>query len=95
MVTQSPKFKQATTDSKKLKAKPTDDELLELYALYKVGTQETKFEDAPKPGAFDFKGKYKYNAWKKLVDAKTTPEDAQTKYVELVDKLKGTYGMNA
>ncbi len=40
-------------------------------------------------------GKYKYNAWKKLVDAKTTPEDAQTKYVALVEKLKGTYGFTA
>lgn len=30
MVTQTPKFKQAITDSKKLKAKPTDDELLEV-----------------------------------------------------------------
>ena len=30
MVTQTSKFKQAVTDSKKLKAKPTDDELLEV-----------------------------------------------------------------
>ncbi|KAL8792695.1 MAG: hypothetical protein Q9195_004670 [Heterodermia aff. obscurata] len=95
MVVQTAKFKQAITDSKKLKAKPTDDELLELYAFFKQGTQETKFEDATKPGAFDFKGKYKYNAWKKIVDEKVTPDAAQTKYVDLVEKLKKAYGFEA
>ncbi len=34
MVAQSAKFKQAATDSKKLKAKPTDDELLEVRCLF-------------------------------------------------------------
>jgi acyl-CoA-binding protein len=37
-------------------------------------------------------GKYKYNAWKKVVDEKTTPETAQKEYVDLIEKLKGTYG---
>ena len=37
-------------------------------------------------------GKYKYNAWKKIVDEKVTPETAQTKYVDLVEKLKKSYG---
>ena len=40
-------------------------------------------------------GKYKYNAWKKVVEDKTSPEDAQKKYVTLVTKLKGTYGFEA
>jgi len=39
--------------------------------------------------------KYKYNAWKKVVDAKTSPQDAQKQYVALVTKLKGTYGFAA
>ncbi len=34
MVAQSAKLKQAATDSKKLKAKPTDDELLEVRCLF-------------------------------------------------------------
>lgn len=40
-------------------------------------------------------GKAKYNAWKKEVDAGTTPEAAQKKYVELVEKLKNELGYNA
>ena len=40
-------------------------------------------------------GKYKYNAWKKIVDEKVTPEQAQTKYVDLVEKLKKAYGFEA
>ena len=40
--------------------------------------------------------KYKYNAWKKVaVEDKVTPSAAQQHYVQLVEKLKGTYGFNA
>ena len=37
-------------------------------------------------------GKYKYNAWKDAVEKGTTPENAQSQYVELIEKLKGQYG---
>jgi diazepam-binding inhibitor (GABA receptor modulator, acyl-CoA-binding protein) len=37
-------------------------------------------------------GKYKRNAWKKLVDEGLTPEDAQKKYVDLVEQLKKDCG---
>ncbi|KAI5366526.1 Putative acyl-CoA-binding protein, ACBP [Septoria linicola] len=90
--TQSAEFKKAVEDSRKLKAKPSNDQLLELYALFKVGTNETEFEKAEKPGVFDPKGKAKYNAWKKEADAGTKPEAAQKKYVELVEKLKNELG---
>ncbi|PGH27034.1 hypothetical protein AJ80_01219 [Polytolypa hystricis UAMH7299] len=91
-VTKTPEFEAAVLASKKLLAKPSDDELLELYALFKQATQEPSFEEAPKPGTFDFKGKYKYNAWKKVVDDEVSPEDAQKHYVELIEKLKAKYG---
>ena len=39
--------------------------------------------------------KAKWNAWKKEVDAGTTPEAAQKKYVEKVEELKNTLGYNA
>jgi hypothetical protein len=29
--------------------------ILQIYALFKQGSGETKFEDAPKPGMFDLK----------------------------------------
>ncbi|KAF2149969.1 acyl-CoA-binding protein [Myriangium duriaei CBS 260.36] len=89
---QSPEFKKAVEDSRKLKAKPTDNELLELYAFFKQGSQETKFEETTAPGTFDFKGKAKYNAWKKVAEEKTSPQDAQKKYVALVNSLKSKYG---
>ncbi|KAM3551563.1 hypothetical protein ARSEF4850_007808 [Beauveria asiatica] len=47
-------FKKAAEDSKKLLAKPSNDELLELYGLYKVGNAED-ISSAPAPGMFDMK----------------------------------------
>ncbi|WYZ46357.1 hypothetical protein EsH8_IX_000582 [Colletotrichum jinshuiense] len=91
---QSEAFKAAVVDSKKLTAKPNNDELLELYALYKVGTGED-ITKAPKPGMFDLKGKAKQGAWQKVVDESTTPEQAQEKYVTLVESLKTKYGYDA
>jgi len=87
-------FQTAAADSKKLTSKPSDDELLELYALFKVASGED-ITKAPSPGMFDIKGKYKKNAWQKVVDEGTTPEQAQEKYIALVEKLKNTCGYDA
>lgn len=46
---------------KKLKTSPSNDELLELYALYKQGTVGDN--TTAKPGIFDMKGKAKWTAW--------------------------------
>ncbi|KAL2114307.1 hypothetical protein VUR80DRAFT_9529 [Thermomyces stellatus] len=84
-------FQKAAEDSKKLTSKPSNDELLELYGLYKVGNNED-ISKAPAPGMFDLKGKAKKGAWQKLVDEGVTPEQAQERYIALVEKLKETYG---
>jgi diazepam-binding inhibitor (GABA receptor modulating acyl-CoA-binding protein) len=63
-----------------------------LYALYKQALQDPPIEKAAAPGMFDLKGKAKYNAWKKVADEGVTPEEAQTKYVELVERMKTEYG---
>lgn len=71
----------------KLPTRPSDDELLELYGLYKqatVGDNETE-----KPGMFDFKGKYKWEAWNKLKGL--SQEEAEQKYIALVDELSSKY----
>ncbi|KAF7543604.1 hypothetical protein G7Z17_g10605 [Cylindrodendrum hubeiense] len=94
MATKSPAFQTAVDDSKKLTSKPGPDELLELYALFKVGCGED-ISDAPSPGMFDLKGKAKKNAWQKVVDEGISAEAAQTRYVELVEKLKEKYGYDA
>ncbi|GBF59725.1 acyl-CoA-binding protein homolog [Trichophyton mentagrophytes] len=88
----SPEFLAAAEASRKLLAKPSDDELLTLYALFKQGKQDPPFEQAPAPGMFDLKGKYKYAKWKTTVEEGVTPEQAQERYIELVEKLKAKYG---
>ena len=88
---QSEAFKKAVVDSKKLTSKPSNDDLLKIYALYKVGTGED-FSAAAAPGMFDLKGKAKYNAWKALVDEALTPEQAQEKYVAQIEEMKTKYG---
>jgi acyl-CoA-binding protein len=74
MVAQTAAFKKAVEDSRKLKAKPSDDELLQvreqwlqvkerhetdsvvqLYGLFKQGTQDPPIESSDKPGMFDLK----------------------------------------
>lgn len=93
--TPSVEFNKAVTESRHLKAKPTNDELLQLYALYKQGTQDPPIEKAEVPGMFDLKAKAKKRAWQMLVDEGISPEEAQTQYVALIEKLKEAYGFDA
>ncbi|BFZ58083.1 acyl-CoA-binding protein (ACBP)/diazepam binding inhibitor (DBI)/endozepine (EP) [Savitreella phatthalungensis] len=81
-------FDKAAEEVKNLKTKPSDDELLRLYGLFKqatVGDNET-----PKPGMFNLKDKYKWDAWNKLKGK--SQEDAQREYIELVESLKAKLG---
>ncbi|GAB7345099.1 hypothetical protein MBLNU457_3499t1 [Dothideomycetes sp. NU457] len=89
---QSAEFKKAVADSRKLKAKPTNDELLQLYGLFKQGSQDPPFEQTTAPGMFEMKEKAKRAAWQKLVDEKVSPQDAQKRYVHLVESLKKKHG---
>jgi acyl-CoA-binding protein len=81
----STKFEDAQKRAKNLKSTPSNDQLLELYALYKQATSGDV--SGSRPGMMDFKGRAKYDAWagKRGVGK----EDAMTKYVALVDKLGG------
>ncbi|KAK3905555.1 putative fatty acid binding protein [Staphylotrichum tortipilum] len=91
MVAQSEAFQTAVVDSKKLTSKPSNDDLLEIYALYKIGTGED-ITTAATPGIFDLKGKAKYNAWKAAADDGLSVEEAQEKYVAKIEEMKATYG---
>ncbi|RYO77489.1 hypothetical protein DL766_008960 [Monosporascus sp. MC13-8B] len=84
-------FQKAAVDSKKLTSKPTNEDLLDLYAFYKVANGED-ISKATAPGMFDLKGKAKYNAWKKVVDEGVTQEQAQEKYIAKVEEMKTQYG---
>lgn len=68
-------------------SRPSDDELLELYGLYKQATVGDN--NTTKPGVFDFKGKYKWESWDKLKG--TSQEDAEKQYIALVDSLIAKY----
>ena len=78
-------FKQAALAAKSLSERPDNDTLLQLYALYKQGSEGNIQGD--RPGFFDFVGVAKYEAWEKLKD--TPAEDAQSRYIELVQSLGG------
>ncbi|KAF1913191.1 acyl-CoA-binding protein [Ampelomyces quisqualis] len=65
---------------------PSNDEQLSLYAYAKVA-QGQDFGAAKKPGMFDLAGKAKYNKWKEVVDAGTSQQEADDKYVELGEQL--------
>jgi acyl-CoA-binding protein len=79
------RFEDAQQRVKTLKQTPSNDTLLELYALYKQAT--TGDVSGSRPGMFDLKGRAKFDAW---AGKKGTSKDkAMEAYVALVDKLVG------
>jgi acyl-CoA-binding protein len=78
------RFDTAQVAVKTLSSKPSNDDLLALYALYKQATAG-EASGAKKPGRFDLVGKAKYDAWSKL--AGTPADDAKQRYVDTVDRL--------
>ncbi|KAI0966597.1 acyl CoA binding protein-domain-containing protein [Xylaria arbuscula] len=89
--------KAAERESKQLLAKPDNDELLKLYGLYKVGTGEdvSEYQKGSKaPGMFDLKGKAKLRAWEGIIAEGLTAEQAQEKYIALVEELKKKHGFD-
>lgn len=78
-------FEQAAAESKTLSQKPSNETLLQLYSLYKQGSQGDVNTDPPS-NPFDFVAKAKYDAWASLKGKST--EDAMSEYIELVTKLK-------
>jgi diazepam-binding inhibitor (GABA receptor modulator, acyl-CoA-binding protein) len=80
-------FDQAVTRSKNLTQRPTNEELLQLYGLFKQATEGDVTGE--RPGGFDFKGIAKYDSWAELKGK--TKEQAQQEYINLVDKLHQQY----
>ncbi|XP_004529702.1 acyl-CoA-binding protein [Ceratitis capitata] len=84
-------FDKAAENVKNLNSTPSDNDLLELYSLYKqatVGDCNTE-----KPGFLDFKGKAKWEAWNNRKG--TTQEAAKNSYVEKVKSLVEAHGLKA
>ncbi|MPC45647.1 acyl-CoA-binding protein-like [Portunus trituberculatus] len=83
------KFNEAAEKVKKLKTQPNDEELKELYGLYKQVTVGDINTD--RPGMLDFKGKAKWDAWNSRKGM--TKEAAMEAYVAKADQLVATYGL--
>jgi acyl-CoA-binding protein len=79
-------FEKATRESKELPSKPDNETLLQLYSLYKQGTEGDVNTDPPS-NPFDFVNKAKHEAWTNLKGK--TREEAMQEYVKLVERLKG------
>ena len=82
-------FNTAANEVKNLNGKPTDDEMLKVYSLYKQATLGDC--NTQRPGMLDFTGKAKWDAW----DGRkgTSKEDAEAEYITTVEELKAKYGM--
>ncbi|XP_069011285.1 acyl-CoA-binding protein [Embiotoca jacksoni] len=83
------KFDAAAAEVKQLKAKPADEEMLQVYSLFKQASVGDVNTD--RPGMFDFTGKAKWDAWEKQKGK--SKEDAMTEYISLVEELKTKYGI--
>jgi len=81
------KFESAVERSKQLTKRPTNEELLQLYSLYKQATEGDVTGE--RPGGFDFKGIAKYDAWFELKGK--SKDQAMEEYVSLVEKLHQQY----
>ena len=80
-------FETAVARSKQFTRRPSNEELLDLYALFKQATDGDVAGD--RPGGFDFKAIAKYDAW---ATKKGKPkDDAMKDYIELVGKLASAY----
>ncbi len=79
------RFEDASERVQNLPSRPSNDDLLSLYALFKQATEGDV--SGKRPGFTDFKGRAKYDAWKerKGMDA----EEAKRQYIALVERLEG------
>jgi diazepam-binding inhibitor (GABA receptor modulating acyl-CoA-binding protein) len=80
-------FLAAVERSKQLTKRPSNEELLDLYALYKQGTDGDV--SGERPGGFDFKAIAKFDAW--AGKKGKTKDEAMKEYIELMGKLVASY----
>ena len=80
-------FERAAERSKQFTKRPTNEELLQLYALYKQASEGDA--SGERPGGFDFKAIAKFDAWASKKG--TTKEQAMQDYVNMVSRLQQSY----
>jgi acyl-CoA-binding protein len=77
------RFEQAQQDVRSLTKRPSNDDLLALYSLFKQATDGDA--SGKRPGMLDMVGRAKYDAWAKLKGMKA--DDAMKKYLDKVEAL--------
>ncbi|XP_071385310.1 acyl-CoA-binding domain-containing protein 7 [Centroberyx affinis] len=82
-------FEKIAEDVKKVKTRPTDQELLDVYGLYKQAVVGDINID--KPGMMDMKGKAKWEAWNSRKGM--SKDDAMSAYITLAKEIISKYGM--
>uniref|UniRef100_A0A667XLQ6 Acyl-CoA binding domain containing 7 n=1 Tax=Myripristis murdjan TaxID=586833 RepID=A0A667XLQ6_9TELE len=81
-------FEKIAEDVKKVKTRPSDQELLDLYGLYKQAVVGDINIDKP---MIDLKGKAKWDAWDSRKGM--SKEDAMTAYIAHAKEVIEKYGM--
>ena len=81
-------FEAAQAASRKLRTKPDNETLLELYSYFKQATEGDVTGD--RPGAFDFVARAKYDAWEARQGVRK--DAAMRGYIKLVEHLKSLEG---
>jgi diazepam-binding inhibitor (GABA receptor modulator, acyl-CoA-binding protein) len=76
-------FESAVARSKDLTKRPNNEELLQLYALFKQSTEGDVTGE--RPGGFDFKAIAKFDAWEEIKGK--SKDEAKKEYISLVEKL--------
>ena len=89
-MTNSKEFDQAVKIVEKLKTKPTNDELGNLYKYYKQATVGDINKD--RPNFVYFKEVAKWDSWNSVKGM--TKYDSEVAYIKLVNNLIKTYGLN-
>jgi acyl-CoA-binding protein len=76
-------FETAVANSKSLPERPSNNDMLKLYALYKQATAGDV--EGKRPGFTDMVGRAKFDAWATLKG--TNDKEAMQQYVDLVESL--------
>jgi acyl-CoA-binding protein len=77
-------FETAVAESKQLSERPSNNTLLQIYALYKQATEGDV--QGKRPGLMDMVGRAKYDAWAGM-EGKSADE-AMQEYIDLIESLK-------
>ena len=80
-------LEEAAALTQKFTTRPSNEELLKLYGLYKQATEGDN--ETERPGGFDFKAAAKYNSW--LAFKGKSKSEATSLYLDLVEELASKY----